>query len=80
MGTLWAQLLLRFSTDCFEILQMFSAWNEDVHVVWVQYFDYFPLSSLFLLCELSLSFLHEMLSKCIDSGYLVGATPLTVLH
>ena len=37
--------------------------------------------SLFLLCELSLSFfLHEMLSKIIDSGYLVGATPLTVLH
>ena len=25
-------------------------------------------------------FLHEMLSKCIDSGYLVGATPLTVFH
>ena len=25
-------------------------------------------------------FLHEMLSKCIDSGYLVGATPLIVFH
>ena len=36
--------------------------------------------SLFLLCELSLFFLHEVLSKCIDSGYLVGATPLTVFH
>ena len=24
------------------------------------------------------SFLNEMLSKCIDSGYLVGAIPLTV--
>ena len=33
MGTLQAQLLLQFSTDCFETLQMFSAWNEDVHVV-----------------------------------------------
>ena len=32
---LWAQLLLLFSTDCFETLQMFSAWNEDVHVVLV---------------------------------------------
>ena len=97
MGTLWAQLLLQFSTDCFETLQMLSAWNEDVHVVLVKYFDYF--FSLFLLCELSLFFLHEilsvffffffymkffflheMLSKCIDSGYLVGTTPLTVLR
>ena len=26
---------LQFSFNCFETLQMFSAWNEDVHVVWV---------------------------------------------
>ena len=31
---LWAQLLLLFFTDCFETLQMFSAWN-DVHVILV---------------------------------------------
>ena len=49
-----------------------------MHVVLVLYFDYF--FSLFLLYELSLFFLHEMLSKCIDNGYLVGATPLTVFH
>ena len=39
--------------------------------------------SLFLFCELSLFFFffwHEMLSKCIDSGCLVGTTPLTVFH
>ena len=42
--------------------------------MWFGYnIDYF--FSLFLLCELN--FLHEMLSKCIDSGYLVGATPLS---
>ena len=35
LGTLWEQLLLQFSTDCFETFQMFSAWNEDVHVVWI---------------------------------------------
>ena len=35
LGTLWAQLLLQFSTDFFETFQMFSAWNEDVHVVWI---------------------------------------------
>ena len=34
--------------------------------------------SLFLLCELNLFFWHEMLSKCMDSGYRVGTTPLTV--
>ena len=49
-----------------------------MHVVLVKYLDYF--FSLFLLCELSFFFLHEMLAKCIDSGYLVGATPLTVFH
>ena len=33
--TLWVQLLLQFSTYCFETLQLFSAWNEGVHVVLV---------------------------------------------
>ena len=33
--------------------------------------------SLFLLCDL-VFFWHEMLSRRIDSGYLVAATPLTV--
>ena len=36
--------------------------------------------SHFLVCELGLFSSHEMLSKCIHSGYLMGATPLTVLH
>ena len=35
VGILWAQLLLQFSFSCFEILQMFSEWNEVVHVVLV---------------------------------------------
>ena len=35
LGTLRAQLLLQFSMVCFETLQMFSAWNEDMHVVWI---------------------------------------------
>ena len=33
LGSLWVQLLLQFSMEWFETLQMFSAWNEDVHVV-----------------------------------------------
>ena len=53
------------------------AWNEDMHVVWVQYYEYF--FSLFLLCEL-VFVLHEMLSECIECGYLVGTTPLTAVH
>ena len=35
LGTLWAQLLIQFSTDCFETFQMSSAWKEDMHVVWI---------------------------------------------
>ena len=55
---------------------MFSDWTEDVHVVWVYYFDYF--FSLLLLCELSLFFDMKCYRSVIDSEYLVGTTPLTV--
>ena len=55
---------------------MFCALNEDVYMVLVYYFDYF--FSLFLVCELSLFFDMKCYLKCMDSGYLVGATPLTV--
>ena len=70
MGTLWAQLLLQFATDCFETLPMYIAWNEDVHIVWV-YFDFFSYFFLFV----NLLFWYEIVSKCIDSGYFVGTTP-----
>ena len=59
LGTLWAQLLLQFSTDCFETLQMFSAWNEDVHVVLYKPFIIF--SPFFCFVNL-VFFLYEMLS------------------
>ena len=32
---LWAQLLLQFCTDCFEILHMISSLYEDAHMVWI---------------------------------------------
>ena len=35
VGILWAQLRLQFSFTCYETLQMFSEWNEDVYVVLV---------------------------------------------
>ena len=65
-----------FSTNCFETFQVFSAWNEDGHVVWILWLffsHFFCFVNLFY-------FQYEMLSKCIDSGYLVGATPLAVFH
>ena len=78
VGTFSAQLL-QFSTDCFETLQMFSAWNEDVHMFF-WYNTLIIFSHFFWFVNLVCFFLHEMLSKCIDSGYLVGPTPLTVFH
>ena len=53
LGTLWTQLLLQFSTDCFETFQ-------------------FIFSHFFCFVNL-VCFWYEMLSKCIDSRYLVGA-------
>ena len=50
------QLLLQFCTNCFETLQMFSAWNEDVHVVLVSSLDiYFSLSFQFSVTNWSFS-------------------------
>ena len=49
--------------------------------MWFGYNTLIIIFSLFLLCELkSFFFWHEMLSKYIDSGYLVGATSLTFFH
>ena len=33
--TLCTRLLLQFSADSFETLQMFSSWSEDMYVVWI---------------------------------------------
>ena len=40
-GYLVGTTLLTLFFDCFETLQMFCAWNEDVHAVLVLYFDHF---------------------------------------
>ena len=61
---------------------MFSAWNEDVHVLWIYSFDYFFLT---FFCFVNLFFssmkcYQSVYTVGIDSGYLVGATPLTVFH
>ena len=42
LGTLWAQFLFNFVTDCFETFQMFSAWNE-VHVIFSDFFCFVNL-------------------------------------
>ena len=36
VGTLWAQLLLQFSTNSSEILQVSLSWAEDVHVLFTE--------------------------------------------
>ena len=66
LGTLWAQILLQFSMECFETLKI---------CMWFGYtFSRF-------LCFVNLVFFrYEMLSKYIDSGYLVGEIPLTVFQ
>ena len=46
---------------------------------WTQVSDCCPLGYLFC-CVNLVFFQYAMLSKCIDSRYLVGATPLTVFH
>ena len=59
VGTLWAQLLLQFSTNCFETLQMFLHGMKIC--MWFGY-NAFVIFLLFLLCEHNLYFWHEMLS------------------
>ena len=40
VGTLWAQLLLKFWTDPFKTLQVFLSWSEDVHVLFTESLNY----------------------------------------
>ena len=35
VGTLWAQLFIKFYTNLYETLHMFLPWSGDVHVVWI---------------------------------------------
>ena len=79
MGTLCAQLLLQFYANLFETLQVFLSWSEDAYgldiilrLVFISFFFFF------LHFELGhCSVLNTI--KCIDSGYLVCATPPTAL-
>ena len=54
-------------------------WHGMKMYMWFGYNTLIIFSHFFCYVNL-VSFLHEMLSKCIASGYLVGATPLTVFH
>ena len=72
MNTLCVQLL-QFYDDCFETLQMFRSWSEDVHMFWTLSSDYFATSFL----KMSLvSFSAFIIIKVTisDTGYLVCAT------
>ena len=55
-GYLWVQLILQFCTNCFETLQMFSAWKEDMHVFrYNPWIFFFSLSFQFSVTNLSFS-------------------------
>ena len=76
MGTLCAHLLLQFYIDSFETSQVFWTWSEDMHVVWIYSSNYF----YHFFCYFNLGiFLAFLLSKLMDTGYLVCATPPTVI-
>ena len=76
VGTLCVQLLQQLFDDLSETLQVFLAWSEDVHVV-----SDIILRLIFVtfyILNLAI-FQARILSKGIDNGYLVSATPRTVL-
>ena len=76
MGTLWAQLLIQFYTNlklCTRFLHGLKmcirfGYNHCI------YFCYFFHSANFVI------FWPQILWKCCDSGYLVSATPHTILY
>ena len=75
--TLWAQLLLQFDTNYFETLLVFWSWSEDIHVVKIESSDY----ACHFFCKLNLGIFQALyLTKWMDRGYLVGATPSTGLY
>ena len=72
LGVLWAQLILQFCIDLFDNLHVFSSWYGDVHVVWIYCWIIF--------CHFSTLWTVTFRPQCIDSGYLVSATPHTILY
>ena len=70
VGILCMELLLQFFSDCFETLQVFRSWSEDVHIVLATSSDY--LLSFFSQNKL-------LRPKLMDTRYLVCAFPPTVL-
>ena len=78
-GYLVGAASLSFPPIVFKLCRCFL--HEMKMHLWFWYNILIIFSHFFLLCELCLLFfLHEMLSKNIDSGYLVGTTPPIVLH
>ena len=76
MGTLWVQLLIQFYTDHFETLPCFL-----YGLKMCIYFGYNPCINFchFFHFVNFVIFWHQILWKCIDSGYLVSATLHTIL-
>ena len=77
LGTLWRNSSYRFPPI---FLKLFRCFLHGMKIcMWFGYNPLVILSHFFCFVNL-VFFQYEMLSKCIDTGYLVGTTPLTVFH
>ena len=76
-GTLWVQLFIQFYTNLFDTLHIFSPCLE--MCMWFGYNPWINFCHIFHFVNFVI-FWPQIVWKCIDSGYLVSATPYTILY
>ena len=76
VGTLWAQLLIQFYTDLFETLYIRHGLEM---CIWFGYNPWINFCYFFHFVNFVI-FWPQILWKSRDSGYLVSATPHTILY
>ena len=70
MSSLWAQLLLQFYTKCFETLQVFLSWSDDVHVlIWLTSHLFLSTFSTFQSCLFQVWLVLEYIPCGCNSSY-----------
>ena len=77
VGTLWAQLLIQFYTDLFELCTCFRHGLE--MCIWFGYNPWINFCHFFHFVNFVI-FWPQILWKSRDSGYLVSAAPHTILY
>ena len=77
VGTLWAQLLIQFYTDLLKLCTCFCHGLEICiwfgYNPWLNFYHFFHFMNFVI-------FWTQILWKSTDSGYLVSATPHTILY